>query len=260
MIPDVSTIPEVADVEIPPALHTFQDASLELLGARALQERVDRKYLMPIRVLNALLVRLSEEYRVLRSNGELAARYHTIYFDTPERRMYHEHRRGRRPRYKVRVRHHVDRRMSFLEIKRKGPDERTTKARLGRPFGATDLSGAAGAFIEQRCPVRATLLSPQLSVTFRRITIVGESVNERITFDCGVAMDVEGRREAWPRVVVAEIKQARYSNTSPSVHAFRELHVRERAISKYCLATASLAVVRSNTFRPALRAVEQLSA
>jgi hypothetical protein len=89
---------------------------------------------------------------------------------------------------------------------------------------------------------------------------MGESVNERITFDCGVAMDAEGRREEWPHVVVAEIKQARYSNTSPSVHAFRELHVRERAISKYCLATASLAVVRSNTFRPALRAVEQLSA
>jgi hypothetical protein len=36
--------------------------------------------------------------------------------------------------------------------------------------------------------------------------------------------------------------------------------VRERAISKYCLALARLTPIHSNTFRPALRAVEQFLA
>lgn len=259
---NVRPVAETADegVEVPGALHAFGDASPALLEARTLQDRVDRKYLLPRRVLDTLLARLCEQYRVLRSDRRLAARYQTVYFDTPERQLYDDHRRGRRPRYKVRLRHHLDRRMSFLEIKRKGPDERTTKARLERPFGTGDLDAEGRAFVERQGPIPAARLAPLVLIDFRRITLVGAHFNERVTMDYHIDLREADRRECWPHVVVAEIKQDRYSNDSPSVRAFREVHAREQAVSKYCLASARLAAVRHNTFRPTLRAVEHLSA
>ena len=60
--------------------------------------------------------------------------------------------------------------------------------------------------------------------------------------------------------MIAEVKQGRFSNNSPSIRALRELGVRgSRSISKYCLATARLSDVRTNTFKAALRAVESIA-
>ena len=260
MIPKLATVTKKTAAEVPSVLYAFRDASPKLLDTRTLQQRVDRKYLLPKRVLEPLLARLSGEYQVIRSAGQLAAAYSTQYFDTPERQMYHDHRRGRRPRYKVRLRHHLDRRLNFLEVKRRGSDERTTKTRLDRPFGDSTLDEKALAFVEQHCPVRADALIPLLSVAYYRITLVGEHVNERITFDLALELRDDHRCDHWPHVVVVEIKQARYTNDSPAVRALRGLHVRGRSVSKYCLATAMLAAVRCNRFRPTLRAMEQLSA
>lgn len=245
---------------LPDALAGFADVAPAILDERALQQRVDRKYLLPMRLLDPLLAQLRGDYGVLRSAGRLAASYNTRYFDTPDRRFYEDHRRGRRPRHKVRVRHHLDRELTFLETKKKGADERTLKARTSRPFGHTDLDAVARAFVAQHCPIPANLLVPRLSIAFRRLTLVGEHINERVTFDWDFALEEDGRRDEWPAVVIAEVKQARYDNRTPSTRAFRTLGIREFPISKYCLATARLAPVRSHPFKPALRAVEHLSA
>ena len=250
----------VEAVEIPVALALFRDASSELLAARALQRRFDRKYLLPKRLLEPLLAQLSSSFRVVRAEGRLAATCDSLYFDTPDRQMYEDHRRGRGRRHKVRIRHHLERQLSFLEVKRRNAGGQTTKARVGRPFGYAALDEEGSAFVEAHCPFRAAQLTPGLSSAFRRITLVGEQVDERITIDWDLELRDDHRRERLPHVAVAEIKQPRYSNNSDSVRTFRALHIRETAVSKYCVATAMLAAVRSNTFRPVLRAVEQLSA
>jgi hypothetical protein len=175
--------------------------------------------------------------------------------------MYEDHRRGRGRRHKVRIRHHLERQLTFLEIKEKSASGRTSKARLARRFSDGELDEEGQAFIEQHSPFRAGLLNPTVSTAFRRITLVGNDVDERITIDWNLELRDEHRRERLPHVAIAEIKQAGYSNHSDAVRVFRALHIRETAVSKYCLATAVLAAaVRANTFRPALRAVEQLSA
>lgn len=250
----------VNDLDVPHALDAFEEASLDLLDARVLLRRVDRKYILPKRDLDSLLTRLGAEYRVVRSAGRLAASYQTCYFDTPDRQMFEDHRRGRRPRYKVRVRHHVDRTLSFLEIKRRDRDRGTTKTRMSRPFGDAGLDTEALTFIDQHCPVGAAVLAPRLWIDFRRITLVGHHVDERLTIDWAFELRDDRRGERLPGLVIAEVKQGRYANNTPAVQAFRSLHVRERTISKYCLATARLAAVRTNSLKPALRAVERLSA
>jgi hypothetical protein len=258
-----------SEPEAPRALAAFREVDAELLAARALLSRMDRKYLLPRETLDALLSSLRDDYRVLRAGTRLAARYSTNYFDTSDLRMYDDHRRGRCPRYKVRLRHHLDRTLSFLEVKRRGTNRQTTKAILSRPFGAAELDPEARQFIDQHCPIAAASLVSGVLIDFRRVTLLGEIANERVTIDWDVDFHaVHGPPQGGTcvsaatrltDVVIVEVKQARYSNHTPAIRALRRFRVREKSISKYCIATAAVAAVRGNTFKPALRAVERLS-
>ena len=248
------------DADEPGVLSRFEEASPELLAARLLLQRTDRKYLLARRDLDALLATLAADYRLLRSAGNLVASYRTVYFDTPERRTFEDHRRDRRPRCKVRIRHHLDRGLTFLEIKCKGRDGRTSKARLERPFGREEIDADATRFVDRHCALGAGRLVPALALEFRRVTLIGDRVDERMTIDWGLGIASGARRDRLPDVAIVEVKQPRYSNRTPSVRALRALHVQERGISKYCIALTRLAPVRPHAFRPVLRKMEQLSA
>jgi hypothetical protein len=247
-----------SDRETPRALAALREVGPELLAARALLTRVDRKYLLPREALDALLFGLRDDYGVLRAGTRPAARYSTRYFDTSDLRMYDDHRRGRCPRYKVRVRHHIDRTLSFLEVKRKGANQQTTKAILSRPFGAAELDPEGRRFIDEHCPIAADSLVSGVSIDFFRATLVGETVNERVTVDWNFDFYHMNARMRLGHAVIVELKQARYSNHTPAIRALRAINVREQSISKYCIATATLAAVRRNTFKSALYAVERL--
>ena len=247
-----------SEPETPRALAAFREVGAELLAARALLTRVDRKYLLPRDALDALLSSLRDDYGVLRAGTRLAARYSTRYFDTSDLRMYDDHRRGRCPRYKVRMRHHLDRTLSFLEVKRKGTNQQTTKAILNRPFGAAELDPEGRQFIEKHCPIAAASLVSGVSIDFRRATLVGDTVNERVTIDWGFDFHHVSAGARLAHAVIVEVKQSPYSNRTPAIRALRALGVREQSISKYCIATATVSAVRSNTFKSALRAVERL--
>ena len=239
-------------------LGRFQEASADLLESRALQHRVDWKYLVPAASLGRVLTRLRADFHVVKVADRPVAQYDTLYFDTPDRQLYHDHRRGRRPRYKVRIRHHQDRRVTFLEVKCKRRPDRTQKARLQLPFGQCQLDSDARRFVDERCPVDAASLAPCVSIAFLRATLVGVASNERITFDLNIDFRERGLRERLSGFVIAEVKQAPHLSTRGAVPAFRSLNLRERTLSKYCLATARLQPMRINTLMPAFRAVERL--
>lgn len=240
------------------ALVGFNEAPRDLTESRALQQRVDRKYVLPMDLLPALLAELHADYHIVMSAGQAIARYDTRYFDTEERQLYHDHRRGRRPRYKVRVRHHVDRRRTFLEVKSKAQSDRTVKARVELPFGQNELDAEARRFIDEQCPIDAGSLLPCVSVSFLRVTLIGIALLERVTLDWELQFRNRGRCARVPGVVIAEIKQARYSNVHGAARALRVLNIREQMLSKYCLGTARLMPVRMNTFKPAFRTLERL--
>lgn len=250
----------VADDTTVAALASFRDAPRGLIEKRVLQQRIDRKFVFAASMLERVLADLSTHFSVVRAAAAPIATYHTVYFDTPGRFMYDNHRRGRLPRHKVRVRHHVERRLSFLEVKCKTADTRTTKARMERPFGEVTLDPDAEAFLTGCCAVRPDILFPQVWMTFRRITLVGDEIDERVTIDCDLEVSAGTQRRPLPGLAVVEIKQARYSNDTASIGALRSLHVRERAFSKYCVGTALLAPVRAHAFQDTVRFVERLCA
>jgi hypothetical protein len=197
---------------------------------------------------------------VVRTAGKVAARYESIYFDTDERQFYYDHHRGRLPRHKVRIRRHVDRELAFLEIKRKEKSGRTVKARLDVPFDQTGLGPVEREFIEAHASIGAAALRPRVTIRFLRTTLVGTTLNERLTFDWDVEFHERGGAYgAMPGVAVVEVKQPRYSNRSVAVDTFRTTQVREHGVSKYCLATSRLTAVRGNRFKPTFRLLEKLS-
>lgn len=247
-----------SEPETPRALAALREVGAELLAARALLTRVDRKYLLPREALDALLFSVRDDYGVLHAGTRLAARYSTRYFDTSDLRMYDDHRRGRCPRYKVRMRHHIDRKLSFLEVKRKSTNQKTTKVILSRPFGAAELDPEGRLFIDRHSPITAASLVSGVSIDFLRATLVGELVNERVTIDWDFDFHHGSAQARLAHAVIVEVKQAKYSNHTPAIRALRALRIREQSISKYCVATAAVAAVRSNTFKPALRAMERL--
>jgi hypothetical protein len=245
---------------IPEVPHGFTFAPAALIEERALQQRVDRKYLIGINELDAFIARLRSGYCLLRAGQHVWARYQSIYLDTRDRDLYHAHRRGRRPRYKVRIRHHLDRELTFLEIKRKETNGRTVKFRLALAAGQEELGRHESMFIESHTGLDAMRLFPRLSISFRRLTLLGCEINERVTLDGDLAVSSETESEELGRIVFAEVKQPHRGSHGGAAETLRTLNAREEALSKYCLGTILVAPVRANVFKPTLRTIRRLSA
>ncbi len=143
--------------------------------------------------LEPLLGLLHSEHLLLLAGDVAWARYESMYFDSATRDFYHAHRRGLRPRHKVRIRHHLDRQITFLELKRKERSGRTVKFRLSLPFGRGDLGPDERRFIEAHAPLNAISLIPTVAVSFQRLTLLGRAINERVTLDRHLAVFSGGR-------------------------------------------------------------------
>lgn len=247
-----------AEAALVPLLGAFTVASDALLRERLLLHRVDRKYLVASSQLATLLAPLTRSHHLLQAAGRGMATYRTEYFDTPDRQSYEDHRRGRRPRTKVRIRHHVERAVSFLEVKRKQADGRTEKWREPHAFGDDALDDAARRFVAAHGALSAPILMRAAGVDFRRITLLSVTTAERITIDHAIAVRCGSARQTLDNLAIVEVKQARRTAASEVIPVLRAVRARELAVSKYCIAVARLAPVRSNTFKPGLRAIERI--
>jgi len=236
----------------------FSPAVAGDMPSSTLQRRFDTKFVAHARCLPELLALLQPDYRLLRAEGAALARYKTLYFDAPGYATVMAHHRGRRPRKKVRIRHHVDRRLSFLEVKAKTGAERTDKKRRPLPFGCEQLGADERAFLAAHGAPQPDALQATLRTDFDRITLIG-SGSERVTIDVDLAFSSADEVEALEGLCIVEVKQERLMPRSPAMLALRHCRARRRRISKYCTA-ASLLVseLRLGRFKPALRAARRV--
>lgn len=225
---------------LPPSLDHLPVASKELLQRRALLDRVDRKFVTTWSNVTRFLANLDSRYHVLKSEGRTWARYETCYFDTDSLDTFHEHVRGRRPRFKIRVRRHVDRKCAFLEIKRKGGNDRTDKYRLSRGYSSTDLTPEELAFIRTHTPFDPSRLTLSVWTNFCRATLLGADTEERITIDLDLHFERNGQKKQNENLSIIELKQRRLSNSTLAALCLHELRIRECSLSKYCAGVATL--------------------
>lgn len=237
---------------------TFAVASASDLGRAALERRFDRKFLLPAARALDVVAALANDYRVVLARDERLALYDTVYFDTANLRSYHDHRRGRRPRFKLRVRNYIDREISMLEYKEKTARGDTRKLRWRRPEMTAELTSADRALLLDGVPrlFAEGELVPQARTVFHRLMLVNARSVERATLDFQVTLERGEARRSVDSVVVVEVKDVGRGPASPLVSALRQHQARLQSFSKYCMAVALLGGERANTFRPSLRAIE----
>lgn len=240
-------------------LRGFAPITLGDMAEVQLLDRMDTKYVLHERDLWAVLGSLSEQYYVLEIEGIRLHRYQTLYFDTPELALYHQHHAGRGQRYKVRTRQYVDSQQGYLEIKHKNQAGRTLKHRRPTPSFLSQLDAAAERFVEAHLPLASDNLTPVLGNEFVRLTLVGKGQPERLTVDLGLQFHRGSLPLALPGIVIAEVKQPGHARTSPFMQRMREAGIRPHSFSKYCIGVSLLyPAVKANHFKPHHRLLDRL--
>ena len=100
---------------------------LQELEDVALMDRSEKKYIIPIAWCGDISNKLSTDYNILEIANERQFRYDNLYFDTPENICLEDHIRGRKNRFKVRIRSYSNSNISFLEVKSRNVYGRSQK-------------------------------------------------------------------------------------------------------------------------------------
>ncbi|MFE9245877.1 polyphosphate polymerase domain-containing protein [Nocardiopsis sp. NPDC006938] len=230
----------------PVALDGLRPVSLAEINERAaLVTRTCRKYLLPAGLVPALFDGSEHRFGVLEIDGRSSFLYSSTYLDTPELRTFHDHRQGRRLRYKVRTRSYVDTGTVMFEVKLKGARGVTDKVRVELPPDSPvdRLTPRTRDFLDRslgRCRLASPdVLVPSAVTDYRRTTVVALDGEERVTVDqdlVGYRGDLEVRMR--PEVALLEVKtRGGLTATERRLHA---LGVREARFSKYAAALAAL--------------------
>lgn len=239
----------------------FNSISLDQLNEKAaMLIRKDNKYVLHGRVLDQAIEALSAQFDVLEIEGRRSFFYETCYFDDVDLRCYHDHRQGRRQRFKVRVRRYPDSDLCFVEVKLKDKRGSTVKRRLAvAPDEYGTLNVEAERFVDH---VHRELygrgyqrtLASTLEIRYERVTLVSKNGGERITLDRQLEFSSGQRWHAVePEIIVIETKSKNGNGIADSI--LRGLHQHStNSCSKYCIGmNLTNAVQKRNKFLPALR-------
>lgn len=251
--------------EIDPELvGTFEPIDLDRMDSIRLMNRIDTKYVTTSFVLDAILRKsLACGYMMFVSEGVRVQAYDSIYFDTPDLRMFMDHRNSRLVRQKVRTRIYSDSDLCFLEVKSKNNHSRTKKKRISiPPEEFTDFRGdnKCSDFLTKITDYHAENLSPSVETSFSRITLVDKDLSERITIDLDICFRNmrNGVTSGLGDVVIIELKRdGRKRSTMQDI--LLSLRVKPMRISKYCMGVALTdSKCRPGRFLEKIRACEKL--
>ena len=244
-------------------LEGFAPITLEEMEGVKLLNRIDTKYLTNEMTLGKVLADAAAAgYRALVAEGVKISPYNSVYFDTPDLRMFMDHHNRRLVRQKVRTRVYVNSGDAYLEIKRKNNHGRTKKKRIGIP--ELDMMAFSGnpeacAYLAKHSWFTVGDLRPVLSTAFERITLVNPSQTERLTIDTRLHFRNyrTGKHVSLEDAVIIELKQDGHA-ASQMKHILLNNRVKPVRISKYCIAeTLTDPFVKSNRFKVKIRTVEK---
>ena len=210
----------------------------------ALLDRSEKKYIIPIAWCGDISNKLSTDYNILEIANERQFRYDNLYFDTPENICLEDHIRGRKNRFKVRIRSYSNSNISFLEVKSRNVYGRSQKMRIQRTAEKWDspITAKEQEFLSNCVPFAAEL-KPVLYSSYSRYTIANIAKEERITFDTNLEYKTLTGETYKPLdgLAVVELKQGETDRRSPLISIFRNRTDRKSPlgrkirISKYIL-------------------------
>ena len=218
----------------------FSPINLEVVDQIAsLQRRYESKYIIHQSRLIHLAAELEQSWLVLSMNDSQAFLYKTTYFDDDNLTSYRDHVKGRRHRYKIRVRTYSDD-SSFLEVKQKTGRGETKKFRRPRPTDQQDqISPQEQDWLGQLITgIDQHSLHATLHLNYLRSTLVNPERGERLTIDQEIVMSNQKNSPLIAGATIIELKNQ--FPHSPTNRLLVRCGARRVSVSKYCAGIARL--------------------
>ena len=238
----------------------FEPITLAEMDKVMLMNRTDTKFAFNINKFPVILEELKEFYRILEIDNVRNFRYQSVYFDTQDKQMFHDHRVGRSIRFKIRRREYLDSGLNFMEVKQKNAQGRTIKKRIKKKKHDHHFNDETVTFLRKVCPYEHGILQPALVNTFNRLTLVHREDAERLTIDIGLSFnDNNGNSCELPFLLIAEVKRVGSACSSSFLKIMRKNGIRQSSMSKYCMGTILLdPEIKHNTFKPKLNHLKRI--
>jgi hypothetical protein len=245
-------------------LHRFHGIGLEELSRAPLMNRTDEKFAFHLTELPEILGLMEPHYDVLNIDGKVIFAYTSQYFDNAEYRFFNDHHRAIPNRFKVRIRTYLDTNASFLEVKEKIKG-RTDKRRISVKGFTEQFHDEERDFLAAR--LRESVdLKPVMVNSYRRITLVNKTSEERLTIDFDITngtLDAPASKDqSLAAIVIAELKQPKLDRTSPFYQLMKSRRIRPFRISKFCFGMMDLygtSVIKSNNFKAKRLFIQKLT-
>ena len=248
-------------------LNEYDSITLDEMRSIRLMNRIDTKFVTTVPMLRQLLLLAKDDYFVQESQGERISPYYTLYFDTPDCKMYNRHEAGHLSRQKVRVRSYVNAGLNFLEVKTKNNHGRTKKKRIeALNFDPENhsifnvQSSLFSDFLQTYLKYPQQSLVRQVENRFDRITLVNKAKTERLTIDTNLRFHniSTNNYRFMEDLVVIELKRDGLQ-PSPVLPMLTKLRIHPHGFSKYCIGSAlTNADLRRNRIKPRLHSVEKI--
>lgn len=240
-------------------VQTYIPCQLEDLGGKALMDRTDTKFMLPMELGMQILAEMRPHYQLLEINGQRLQPYNTLYFDTPDFYFYREHLRNRETRFKLRIRSYLVNNLTFLEVKQRTNKGRTVKERIQIDSYMQMLFPEALSWAIKRLPNAAWPLEPVLNNQFYRILLINPEKAERITLDFELQFSNRIHTVNSGSLVVAEVKRKSCHDVSMFINWLHSVHQRQSSFSKYCLGLALLnPEISHNKLKPNLIKLQKM--
>jgi hypothetical protein len=240
-------------------IQSYTPITLPQLDAMKLMNRVDTKFIFNTCELEQILAHTQQDYQVLEIDGRRLFNYESLYFDTHNFTHYYDHHNGKPSRTKVRYRKYADTGDVFFEVKMRSKDSRTDKQRIKRDAIYNELNGTEHAFM-QGLALKHNLLEEKIWIYYKRLTLASLHTQERVTLDLQMRFETKDKSLDFPNLVVAEIKQDRYSRISKFSNVLRSLNIPDFRISKYAIAVAMMQEgIKTNAFKEKINRLNKVS-
>jgi hypothetical protein len=254
-------------LDLKTALSQLTPISLGEIEGAELMSRLDQKFLIRRTWIPSLLAQCKMDYRILEVDGQRQSEYANRFIETEECASLHSHTRGRKIRFKARIRQYGSNQRAFLEVKEKTVQGRTVKSRIERASEdgiKSDLTPSEWRFLEEHYAYDNPELA-HMTCHFNRFTLVSKNQAERITIDTDIRFHTAGAEEGLGDICIMEVKQERIDRNSPLLQALEAFKFeytplgRRTSMSKYVVGMLLLNPnLPPRTYRSVMKRIRRL--
>jgi hypothetical protein len=234
----------------------FETLGLSELPENQLLSRFDRKYLIPLSLIDSVLELAKSDYRLLKIGDKTEHRYISTYFDTADYNLYLKHHNKRKLRFKIRTREYLDSQIRFAELKIKGKNGQTEKYRKSLSIADSGENEITQLLISNAQEFGK--MQPTIAISYTRKTLFHKNIDQRVTIDTKICFSENGIEKWIPNMAILEVKYSGAKQNSKT--SFTQLiHKFERNFSKYCIGVALLhPEIKHNNFLFTLKKIIRL--